>query len=221
MKLTEPHPFCESRFKNKNFYDHRARWIHYFHQIRRIAAILRSHPEGKEFSVLEAGPSHGIVTHYLQMCGVDVKTLDIDSENKPDYLGSVMDIDTLVPHNSCDVIIACEILEHLPFSDFSLALEKMKQVSRQYIFISLPDSRRILFQGRIKFPWLKQLLWSFRIPGAYMEPQGPGKHQWEFGRKGFSRSRVCGEIEKAGLHIVVDYSHIDTPQNYYFLLSKV
>ncbi len=219
--LTEPHPFCQSRFTNKNFYDHRARWIHYFHQIRRIAAILRSHPKGKEFSVLEIGPSHGIVTHYLQLCGVNVKTLDIDDENKPDYLGSVTDIDTLVPHNSCDVIIACEILEHLPFEDFARALEKMKKITRQYIFVSLPDSRRILFQGRIKFPGCNTISWSWRIPGASMKPEPNGGHQWEYGRRGFSPARVRGEIEKTGLRIISRYCHIDTPQNYYFLLEKI
>jgi len=217
---TTPHPFCQRKFKNKNFYDHKARWIHYFHQIRRVAAILRNHPEGKEFSVLEIGPSHGIVTHYLQLCGVNVKTLDVDPDNKPDYLGSVTDIDKIAPHNSCDVIVACEILEHLPFADFGPTLEKMKKVTRKYIFVSVPDSRHILFQARVKLPALNERSYSIRITGPRMKPQPNGGHQWELGRRGTPRSRVFKEIEKTGLHIVMHYSHIDTPQNYYFLLSK-
>jgi len=215
-----PHPFLAKKFKNKNFYDHKARWIHYFHQLRRVASILRNHPEGKEFSVLEIGPSHGIVTHYLQLCGVNVKTLDVDPDNKPDYLGSVTDIDTLAPHNSCDVIVACEILEHLPFADFGHTLEKMKKVTRKYIFISVPDSRHILFQARIKLPALNEKSYSIRVTGPRMEPQPNGGHQWELGRRGTPRSRVLKEINKTGLHVVTHYSHIDTPQNYYFLLSK-
>ena len=218
--FTEPNPFCQKKFKNKNFYDHKARWIHYFHQIRRVASVLRNYPEGKEFSVLEIGPSHGVVTHYLQLCGVPVKTLDVDPDNKPDYRGSVTNINTLVPSNSCDMIIACEILEHLPFADFASILEKMKKVSRKYIFISVPDSRRILFQARLKLPALNEVSCSFRITGPRMEPQPNGGHQWELGRRGTSRSRVLKEIKKAGLRIEAHYSNIDTPQNYYFLLSK-
>ena len=86
-------PFCKRKFKNKNFYDHKARWIHYFHQIRRVAALMRNYGGKDDFSVLEIGPSHGIVTNYLKTCGVSVTTLDIDADNQPDYLGSVTDID--------------------------------------------------------------------------------------------------------------------------------
>lgn len=218
--MIDVHPFCAKKFINKNFYDHRARWIHYFNQIRRVASLKRDYTNGKEFSVLEVGSGHGVVTNYLKTCGISIQTLDNDPRNKPDICCSVVDIDTHVPPESFDLVIACEILEHLPFQSFASILRKMKDVTRQFVFISVPDSRRILFQSRIKLPMIKkQFLCSLRIPGPIMKVGKKG-HQWELGRRGYPRSRVIREIEKSGLRVMSHYSHIDTPQNYYFVLSK-
>ena len=218
--MIDVNPFCARKFINRNFYDHRARWIHYFHQIRRVASLKRDHARGKEFSVLEVGPGHNVVTNYLRTCGISVKTLDMNPESKPDFCCSVVDIDAYVPPESFDLVIACEILEHLPFQSFAPILRKMKDITRQFVFISVPDSRRILFQSRVKLPLIKkEFQCSLRIPGATMKAGKKG-HQWEFGRRGYSPSRVIREIETSGLRVMSHYSHVDTPQNHYFVLCK-
>lgn len=220
MSTIDVHPFCAKKFINKNFYDHRARWIHYFHQIRRVASLKRDYAKGNNFSVLEVGPGHCVVTNYLRTCGIPIKTLDNDSDSNPDFCCSVADIDAHVPPESVDLIIACEILEHLPFKDFAQILRKMKQVTRQFVFISVPDSRRLLFQSRVKLPFIKkEFQCSFRLPGTVMKVGKKG-HQWELGRKGYPISRVISEIEKSGLRVMSHYSYLDTPQNYYFVLRK-
>jgi len=91
-------------------YDTKERFISYWHQINEIMEL---NPK----KVLEIGVGNGFVSKYLKERGVNVITLDIDERLKPDAVGSVLDIP--FSESSFDVVTCYEVLEHLPYENYS------------------------------------------------------------------------------------------------------
>ncbi|TSC67974.1 MAG: type 11 methyltransferase [Parcubacteria group bacterium Gr01-1014_72] len=207
-------------FWAKGFYDHKARWIHYYYQVQFVANILRAWQGDRNmFRLLEVGPSHGFVTQYLRKFGVSVTTIDNKKEYSPDILGTVLSMP--LQSDSYDMILVCEVLEHLPYDAFSKALAELFRTTRCYVLLSVPDVRRILFSIEIKMPFFKWLHITIRIPTfqKHVCPV-PGGHQWEIGKKSFPPGRIRDAIKSAGFAIVDDVMFHDTPKNHYFLLEK-
>lgn len=208
----------DTPFWSKGFYDHKARWIHYFNQVQYVARTIRNRERKMDgFTVLEIGPSHGFVTDYLRKFGVDVTTLDNKKEYSPTVVGSVTNIP--LPDNSFDFVIICEVLEHLPFDDFHVALKEIHRVSRSTVLLSEPDSRRMLLGLKLKIPLLKPIEINIKVPkgGKPIVEKG---HFWEIGVRDFPLSRIRKEIQSAGFTIAEESNPLDTPKNYYFLLKK-
>jgi len=191
-------------------YNHKGRWIHYWQQIN---LVLKSGAK----SILEIGPGIGIVTKFLKEAGFKIITIDIDPELKPDAVGSVLNMP--FKENEFDLVLATEVLEHLPFEDFQKALLEIKRVTKKDIIISLPDHRRILFKISFKIPFIEEKKFIFRIP-AFKKHQFDGQHHWEIGKIGFPVSKIKKEIQKAGLKIIRDFAPPDNPRNHYFILEK-
>lgn len=207
-------------FYSDKFYDHKARWIHYFHQIRAVAdEVARSrHPE--QYSVLEIGPSHGLVTEYLRKFGVKVTTLDYKQEYKPDVVGDVRALP--FPDNAFDMAIACEVLEHMPFQDTLKAAAEMRRVARSAVLISVPDARRTLFGLRWKLPFFKERHLAVRIPALTRQVvTGERGHHWEIGKIGYPSRFVRRAFRNIGFRVRRSGPLPDTPCNHYFLLEKI
>ena len=91
---------------------------HIFEIAKNICSYLRS-----DMKVLEIGPSHTlhvekssdldtcIIRDYCKTNGISYKTLDIDTQAKVDYIGSVEDLSFL--QEKFDVIIMLSVLEHV------------------------------------------------------------------------------------------------------------
>lgn len=205
-------------FYAKGFYDHRARWLHYFNQIRFVAReIARRDEKLSGFKVLEVGPSHGLVTDYLRKFGVDVTTIDNKKEYSPDVLGSVLEMP--FPDNSFDMVVICEVLEHMPYKDFPKALKELYRVSRGSVLLSEPDSRHMLLGSYLKIPVLKAFQTNVKMykGGGPVVDKG---HFWEIGIKGYPLSKIRKSITDAGFSIEEEKTYLDTPRNYYFILRK-
>ena len=97
-------------------YDTKARFSSYWHQ---IDEVLRLNP-GR---VLEIGLGNGFVSGYLRSRRVRLFTIDIDRRLRPDVTGTVLRLP--FADKSFDVVICCEILEHIPYDSFSLALSEV------------------------------------------------------------------------------------------------
>lgn len=207
-------------FYSDKFYDHKARWIHYFHQIRAVADEVRtSGGDLEKWSVLEIGPSHGLVTEYLRKFGVKVTTLDYKAEYKPDVVGDVRVLP--FPDNTFDMAIACEVLEHMPFEDTLKALGEMRRVARRTVLVSVPDARRTLMSLRLKLPLFKEMNMAIRCPAFTRQiVTAEHGHHWEIGKMGSPLRRVRAAIAGTGFRIRRCGSLPDTPRNYYFLLEK-
>jgi len=207
-------------FWAKNFYDHKARWLHYNNQVRYVRKEIRKRGGSIEnFKVLEVGPSHGFVTDYLKKFGVDITTIDNKLDYKPDVLGDVRDMP--FEDNSFDMILVCEVLEHMEYENFPISLREMRRVSRGKVLLSLPDVRRILFHINFKLPFMKHFDYMVKIPTFKKHVlKAPGAHYFEIGARGYPPSFIKEEILNSGFNIISSKVFSDTPKNHYFLMEK-
>ena len=206
-------------FWSKDFYDHKARWIHYYNQIRAVASRVRSHPgQLLGFKVLEVGPSHGQVTSYLKKFGVNVTTIDNKKEYRPDVLGDVLRMP--FGEGEFDMVLVCEVLEHLPYEQFLKALTEIRRVVKSSVFLSLPDSRRTLLSFSLKVPFLREKKFIFKVHTAKTIPS-VYDHKFEIGMNNFPLRKIIRDVEGIGFKCLEHTVSMDTPKNHYFLLSRV
>lgn len=111
-------------------------------------------------TISEIGCGEGHILGLLKNNGYSlIRGLDIDEENVknaklnlPDVNINVGNIYKLTPENdSADLIICCEVLEHL--DEPGKALEKLCQLSNNYFIVSVPNEPlwRILNTLRLKY----------------------------------------------------------------------
>lgn len=190
-------------------YNYIERWVSYWHQIDEIAKL-------NPIEVLEIGPGNNFVTNYLRNLEINVKTLDIKEENKPDVVGSVLALP--FADNSFDTVLCAEVLEHLPFENFSNALAELKRVARKSIVLSLPHWGW-LFYLKIKLPLLGEKKIYFKFSG--IAEHKLGEHCWEIGKKGFAAKKIKNMIIETDLKIKKEFLDPDSPYHHFFILEKV
>ena len=110
-------------------YDDLFMFISYFYQ---IDLVRKLNPR----NILEIGVGNKTVSNYLKQNGFSVTTCDLNKRLKPDY---VADIRNLPFEDNCfDVILACEVLEHIPFKDIEIILKELRRITKKYVIISVP-----------------------------------------------------------------------------------
>ena len=179
------------------------RWCSYHHQ---IAETLKLKPK----TVLIIGIGDNIVGNVLNMQGIEVYTYDFDKELKPDFTGNITDIDSVVQGKTFDVVLACQILEHLPYSQFEDVLQKLRMVAT-YVIISLPHSPVNLTLG-VKLHHCNTKSWNIGLHQFWKEVRLRGKpltvkkwwkvqqshpeHYWEAGKGIHTKRKIKKSIEK-------------------------
>ena len=201
--------------KNQNkYYDFTyeplPRWSSYWYQIHEVLSF-------KPEKVLEIGVGNHVVTQYLKGAGVALATLDVDKALEPDVVASVTSMP--LPDASHDVVLAAEVLEHLPFKDFSKALAEINRVTKQHAVISLPHWGSVI-AGAVKVPLLPWLRFALKLPGFKRHVMSQNGHYWEIGKIGFSLGRVKQAMRAAGFQIIRDYVIIEYPYHHFFVLEK-
>lgn len=191
-------------------YNKKERFINYWHQ---IDEVLSFSPE----SVLEIGVGSHLVNDFLKRIVPDVKSLDIEPATKPDIVGSVTKIP--LPDNSVDVVLASEILEHIPFETFPTALSEIKRVVRKGAVISVPHNGAT-FSLSFKVPMINWVHAVFKIPYFWKTKGTTDEHYWEAGLKGYPLSRVKREMEKAGFILKKVFIPHDDTYRIFFVLRK-
>ena len=200
-----------NHYFNKS-YDTKERFISYWHQINEILSL-----EPK--SLLEVGIGNGLVANYLKQHGINIITLDIDERLNPDYIGSVLDLP--FPNDLFEVVACYEVLEHLPYKDFSKALKEIYRVTSKYAVLSLPDATRVckLYLHIPKIGVYKKL-----IPIPFLKPpehESEIEHYWEIGRAGHPLNRTAKDIQKSGFKIKETYRPFEHPYHRFFILNKI
>lgn len=164
--------------------------ISYFHQ---ISITLSTNPS----NIFEIGVGDKYLYNYMMSKNVKITTGDIDSNKKPDILMTINNIP--LKDASVDTIVAFEVLEHLPWSDFAKCLQELKRISRKYVILSLPY-QSLEFELVLKIPYLIKFcrtpIFDFylRIPSFFSKVKNNSEHYWEIGRRGYPISKIRKEI---------------------------
>lgn len=162
-----------------NKYVSKERWNSYYNQ---IGITIESQPK----NVLIIGVGDNIVGEVLKKFGYVVTTFDFAEDVNPDIIGDVTIIDKII-NKKYDVVICCQVLEHLPFEKFEDTIKRIsKVVSKNGKFIlSLPDARTyISFSFRLlglkKYTFLKRIpvFWKRKFR---FDIEGNNEHYWEVG----------------------------------------
>ena len=199
-----------NHYFNKS-YDTKERFISYWHQINEI---IKLNPK----TVLEIGIGNGFVSKYLKERKVNILTIDIDKRLNPDVVGSVLNMP--FSEELFDIVACYEVLEHLPFENFSKALFEIFRVSKSYAILSLPDASRVyrvylqipkigIFKRLIPLPRLKNPIHKF-----------DGEHYWEIGKAGYPLSKIIKEIQTAGFRVEKTYRVFENPYHRFFILKR-
>lgn len=192
-------------------YDSKARFCSYWHQINEIISL---YPD----SVLEVGIGNGFVSNYLKRRQINVVTIDIAKRLNPDVIGSVLCLP--FADNSFEVVACFEVLEHLPYEDFSLALSELNRVSSSHVVLSLPDLSSV-YRIYIHIPKLRELrfLIPFPVPKR-LRPSLNIDHYWNIGTSGYPLRKITDEIKNAGFTIDRNYRIFEIFWHRMFLLKK-
>ncbi len=200
----------ESKHYFQKGYNKKGRFNSYWHQ---IDEIYKLQPE----KILEIGIGNGFVSGYLRNAGFDITTMDIDPELKPTIIGSVINIPT--PENSFDVILCCQLLEHLPYENFIPALVEMRRVVKTAAVISLPDMKKV---HRVYIESSLGKL-SFFYPKFFLRPidwKFDGQHYWNINNRGYSIQKIMNDIKLTGFKIIKHYRVPENPGHHFFILNK-
>jgi Methyltransferase domain len=182
-------------------------------------------------TVLEVGPGSGIVTAALRFDGIAVTTLDFDRKLRP---GVCADIRRLpFGPGAFDVVLASQVLEHLPPDDLDETLAALARTARSHVVISVPYNRHhvalalsvkvnryLYFGGRVN-RWLQRhgnVYWNFGVPQSRRPFRPNGEHHWELGYKEYPvtwfRERLAPWFE-----IRREFRVPQSPYHYVFVLA--
>lgn len=154
-------------------YISRQRMLTYWYQIKEVLSLRPNH-------VLEIGVGAGLVAAYLRSVGINVKTLDINSDLRPDYCGSILQLNEIVDKAKFDLILCARVLHHIPYQELGLALEQIAQATNKYLILTLPfedfafyfgfrytSAQQKIIQAQLPL-WLKRsLFWNRSRSGLW------------------------------------------------------
>ena len=192
-------------------YDSKGRFNSYWHQIDEAVSLVPR-------NVLEVGIGNGFVSKYLKERGVNVKTLDIDYRLSPDIIGSVLDMP--FSNEAFNVVSCCEVLEHLPYSEFRNALGELARVSQKFVILSIPDVTTS-YRFNIEIPRLgpikKMVTHPFHRAIRHIYDS---EHYWEIGKISYSLRKIIKDIRTSGFDVIKTYRVFENRNHRFFLLVK-
>ncbi len=185
------------------------RWGSYWYQ---LCTVLKLSPK----SIVEIGAGDHVFGNYVRTnTDIIYRSCDIAEDLHPDIVGSV---DALpLPNDSVDVMVAFEVLEHLPFDKFETALLELRRVAKRAVVLSLPHygpSIRFSF----KIPFIGEQRFAWKIP-HHPTHVFNGQHYWEIGKKGYELSVVRTVLQK---HFCIEQEFVPYENQYhhFFVLRK-
>jgi hypothetical protein len=194
----------------------RNRWFSFWYQLSEIMSLPVK-------SILEIGPGNKIVYDILKKMGYDIKTYDNDPELNPDYLGDINQIDK-AKIAECDIVVAFQMFEHIPYKDFLESLIKLKKISRKYLYVSLPytnKNSRFFSLNILSYP-LPSINFSFirKYISKKIDWIFNGIHYWELGTKQNSIETLELDLNERGWIIKKKFMAPENPYHYFFLCEK-
>ncbi|MDR3134126.1 MAG: class I SAM-dependent methyltransferase [Prevotellaceae bacterium] len=186
------------------------RWTSYWHQITETLALAPK-------TALIIGVGDNIVGNILAAQGVQVYTFDFDQNLHPDFEGDVANIDAILGGNRFDVILCCQVLEHLPHDKFENILQQLAQHAGN-IIISLPYSA-MKYKFEIKLPVIKTIKADVYVHKFFKKHTFDGEHYWETGTRGHTKRSVLNSMKKF-FSVEKCYVAPYNPYHLFFILRK-
>lgn len=169
------------------------RWCQYHWQ---ISQTLNAAPQ----NALVIGVGDGIVPHVLRHYGVDIRTLDIAADLTPDFVSSVHQMP--LADNSFDVVLCCEVLEHMPYHLSIAAIRELHRVTARRCLVSVPHAT-LSFALLCRLPVVHLHEMRVRVPHVFWKRFTPNReHYWELGYRGYSVRRFCRDLRNIGFMLI-------------------
>src|SRR5436190_18513593 len=111
------------------------RWVSYYYQIESISSLAAEiQKSNKKTAILEIGSGDGTVSTILRKNGYKLTTMDIAKDLNPDILSGLPEIPI---KTRIDIILCCEVLEHIKYEDVEVSLKNMSKKSN-FLVLSVP-----------------------------------------------------------------------------------
>jgi hypothetical protein len=188
-------------------YASKPRWNSYWHQLDEALELGPS-------SCLVIGGGDAVIPQVLRSGGVDVTVSDVVEELKPDVTADVRDLP--FGDREFDVVLCCQVLEHIPYETVYTALSELARVASQRVVISVPDrSRTVAINGQIGRRWSLYR----RVTIAQRDNfEFNGVHYWELGSRNYT-TRDFTDVVKRCFSIERAYRVQENPYHHFFVLS--
>ncbi len=192
-------------------YDDKGRFVSYWYQITKAYEFCNK-------SLLEIGIGTSFVSNYLRNIGLEVITIDIDIDLKPDIVAGIQNLP--IRSFSFDIILCCQVLEHIPFRYFKPVITELYRISKKYIIISLPNRMHFFCLNLRLYP-IFQKQFKLTLP-SYILPKHrfDGEHYWEIGKKGYPLSKIKSIFRSQSLRLLQEFRNPEKPLHHFFLLQK-
>ena len=139
---------------NFDGYVNNERWNSYYYQVNEVLKCKWS-------SVLIIWVWDWIVADILKGFWKEVTTFDFDKSLNPDILWDVTKIDEII-NRKFDIVVCCQVLEHIPFDMFEKIIEKIKNITKERFILSLPN-RNVWFKFQFKAPLIGKRWFKFHF----------------------------------------------------------
>lgn len=171
-------------------------------------------------NILEIGIGNGFVSNFLKNAGYRITTADINPRLKPDIVAPIFDLRNKI-NDSFDLVVCCEVLEHMPFEHFDECIKVISEISTNSL-ITLPSyKRRWGFNGILDLPRvpIRGFNINFSVP-FYKKKLQDTAHFWEVGyNKQTTRDALVKQLKYNFDEVVNGFFHLN-PYHEYFVCKK-
>ena len=207
--------------------------------LMQIYLALKTNPK----KILEIGIGDKIVCSTLKnYC--EVITADIDKSLKPDF---VLDISNSKDFNqfkddSVDLIIICEVLEHVPYHNLDSILESLRRITKKYLIISVPNQKNIYkltlfrrgYDNKIFAPYIRLLNLFIKVINRFgtvlanihynrmkknRKYKFDGAHYWELGIENYTVEKFENKLQKY-FQVIMQGRLRENFYHHFFFLKK-
>ena len=183
-----------------------------FSQTMQIRQIYELKPK----SVLEIGPGNGFVASFLKRSGVEVVTADINPDLEPDICAPLSELSAHVSQKF-DLVVCCEVLEHMPLSDLDANLDILRSVGDR-LLMSLPNARASVgFGSLVRLPRLARFLLDAHVNLPIKHKLEGSPHFWEVGYTSDCTRRNIVARLKTRYGRVKHFRFALNPYHYFFI----
>lgn len=164
--------------------------------------------------IAEIGVGSKFTYNYLKSKNYSVTSIDIDPDKNPDILLNIVDCDA--EQLDYNVIIAFNIFEHIPYSEFLTTIKKFNIAGIEKLFFSIPLNKKTVFEFKIRIGryLYKEIATDIRKHKITTE-----HHHWELDYKGYTKEKLGTDLFERN-YVMKNYFIIKNQAYFFFSKNK-